>query len=102
MRLSHQRLSFFAAIVAAAALSSGCSMVNKLRAKSQLNDGAQAYRNKNFSEAQEHFQKALELNPEQPNARLFIARSIHAQYKPGVEQPQNIDKAREAIKAYQD
>ncbi|MFN2596024.1 MAG: tetratricopeptide repeat protein [Pyrinomonadaceae bacterium] len=102
MRLSQHRLSFIAAIAAATALSSGCSMVNKLRAKSQLNDGAQAYRNKNFTEAQEHFQKALELNPEQPNARLFIARSIHAQYKPGVEQPQNIDKAREAIKAYQD
>ncbi len=102
MRPSLHRLSFFAALAACAALSPGCGAVNKLRAKSQLNDGAQAYRNKNFAEAQEHFQKALELNPEQPNARLFIARSIHAQYKPGVEQPQNIEKAREAIKAYQD
>jgi tetratricopeptide (TPR) repeat protein len=101
MRLQH-RLSFSAALLVAAALCASCGAVNKLRAKSQLNDGAQAYRNKNYAEAQQHFEKALELNPEQPNARLFIARSIHAQYKPGVEQPQNIEKAREAIKAYQD
>jgi tetratricopeptide (TPR) repeat protein len=83
-------------------LTTGCGFVNNLRAKSQLNDGAQAYRARNYPEAQEHFQKALELNPEQKNARLFIARSIHAQYKPGVEQEANVAKAREAIKAYQD
>jgi tetratricopeptide (TPR) repeat protein len=102
MRLAHHKLSFFAVLLVAAALSSGCGFVNKLRAKSQLNDGAQAYRARNFTEAQDHFQKALELNPDQPNARLFIARSIHAQYKPGVEQEANVQKAREAIKAYQD
>jgi tetratricopeptide (TPR) repeat protein len=83
-------------------LSTGCGFVNNLRAKSQLNDGAQAYRNRQYTEAQQHFQKSLELNPEQKNARLFIARSIHAQYKPGVEQEANVQKAREAIKAYQD
>src|SRR5919199_5929917 len=101
MRLQH-RLSFYAALLAAAALTPGCGVVNKLRAKSQLNDGAQAYRARNYAEAQEHFQKALELNPDQPNARLFVARAIHAQYKPGVDKPDNVQKAREAIKAYQD
>jgi tetratricopeptide (TPR) repeat protein len=102
MRLSQPKLSAFAALLVAAAATSGCGFVNGLRAKSQLNDGAQAYRGHNYSEAQQHFEKALELNPEQNNARLFIARSIHAQYKPGVEQAENVQKARDAIKAYQD
>ncbi|MDT7543583.1 MAG: hypothetical protein QOE33_3487 [Acidobacteriota bacterium] len=102
MRLSQPKLSALAALVAAAALTSGCGFVNGLRAKSQLNDGAQAYHNHNYPEAQQHFEKALELNPDQNNARLFIARSIHAQYKPGVEQEQNVQKAHEAINAYQD
>ncbi|HVG28901.1 MAG TPA: hypothetical protein VM864_04190 [Pyrinomonadaceae bacterium] len=102
MRPSQLRLSAAAFALLAATLSTGCGFVNNLRAKSQLNDGAQAYRARNYGEAQEHFQKALELNPEQKNARLFIARSIHAQYKPGVEQEANVAKAREAIKAYQD
>jgi tetratricopeptide (TPR) repeat protein len=102
MRPSQLRLSAAAFALLAATLSTGCGFVNNLRAKSQLNDGAQAYRARNYGEAQAHFQKALELNPAQKNARLFIARSIHAQYKPGVEQEANVAKAREAIKAYQD
>ena len=102
MRPSQLRVSAAAFALLAASLSTGCGFVNNLRAKSQLNDGAQAYRARNYGEAQEHFQKALELNPAQKNARLFIARSIHAQYKPGVEQEANVAKAREAIKAYQD
>jgi len=32
---------------------------------------------------------------------MFIARTIHAQYRPGVQQPDNIQKAQEAIQAYQ-
>ena len=32
---------------------------------------------------------------------MFIARTIHAQYRPGVQAPENIAKASEAIEAYQ-
>ena len=32
---------------------------------------------------------------------MFIARTIHAQYRPGVQAPENIKKAQEAIEAYQ-
>jgi tetratricopeptide (TPR) repeat protein len=102
MRLSQPKLFAFAAVALAAAATSGCGFVNNLRAKNQLNEGAQAYRARNYSEAQDHFQQALDLDPSQKNARLFIARSIHAQYKPGVEQEANVQKARDAIKAYQD
>jgi len=32
---------------------------------------------------------------------MFIARTIHAQYRPGVQNPENIAKAQKAIEAYQ-
>jgi tetratricopeptide (TPR) repeat protein len=40
------------------------------------------------------------LNPDDKNAPFFIARTIHAQYKPGVDTPDNQAKARAAIDAY--
>lgn len=99
MKLSHTGGTL---LIAALLLSaSGCSVINNIRAKSELNDGARAYGAGHFSEAQDHFQKALEFNPEQKNAPFFIARSIHAQFKPGVDTPDNMAKATGAIEAYQ-
>ncbi|HEV2802141.1 MAG TPA: tetratricopeptide repeat protein [Pyrinomonadaceae bacterium] len=77
-------------------------MVNSIRAKNQLNEGARAYKAGKFAEAQQHFEESLRLNPDQRNAKFFIARSIHAQYRPGVEAPQNVEKARQAIRAYEE
>jgi tetratricopeptide (TPR) repeat protein len=74
---------------------------NRTRAENELKEGARAYRARNFADAQEHFQAALELDPTQKNAAFFLARSIHAQYRSGVETPENIAKAREAIAAYE-
>ena len=34
-------------------------------------------------------------------APIFIARIIHQQYKPGVDSPENVQRARDAIAAYQ-
>lgn len=102
MKLSHVKGPTLALVIFAAATTSGCGFVNGIRAKNQLNEGARAYRDRRYPEAQQHFEKALELNPDQPNARLFVARAIHAQYKQGVENEANIQKARDAIKAYQD
>lgn len=87
-------------LVACATLVSGCSVVNRIRAKNEINEGARAYRERKYAEAQQHFERALELDPNQKNAQFFAARAIHAQYKPGVETPENIAKAKEAIEAY--
>ena len=89
-------------ILLAASSSAGCGMVNSIRAKNQLNEGARAYKAGRFAEAQQHFEESLRLNPEQRNAKFFIARSIHAQYKAGVEAPENVEKARRAIRAYEE
>jgi len=73
---------------------------NKIQAKQELNEAARAYRDGNFAEAQAHSEKALQLDPENKAAPMFIARTIHAQYKPGDFTPDNVAKAQGAIIAY--
>ncbi|HVS80618.1 MAG TPA: hypothetical protein VHE60_02685 [Pyrinomonadaceae bacterium] len=80
--------------------SAGCTLVNKLRAKSELNDSAQSYKEGHIEEAEQHAKRALYLDPDNPTAQIFIARIIHQQYKQGVDTPENIAKAKEAIEAY--
>jgi hypothetical protein len=79
----------------------GCGIINRIRAKNELNEGAAAYKARKFSEAQWHFERALQFDPSQKSAPFFIARSIHAQYKPGIETEENLKKAKDAINAYQ-
>ena len=82
-------------------MATGCGVVNSIRAKNELNEGARSYRAGRFAEAQQPFQAALEYDPESKNAPFFVARSIHAQFRPGVESQENVAKANEAIAAYQ-
>ena len=100
MKLS--RISTAALLLALVATSGGCVLVNRVRAKNALNEGARAYRDGRFQDAEERFRKAYELDPTQKNAPLFIARAIQQQYKPGVNTPENIEIGNRAIAAYQD
>ena len=83
------------------ASSSGCGVVNRIRSKNQLNEAARAYREGRFVEAEQHSREAAQLDPDNKTAPMFIARTIHAQYRPGVQTPENIAKAQQAIEAYQ-
>ena len=83
------------------ATSSGCGVINRIRSKNQLNEAASSYREGNFPEAEPHSREAAALDPENKTAPMFIARTIHAQYRPGVTSPENIAKAQQAIEAYQ-
>ncbi len=98
MKLSQPRIAIALAVVVATA--SGCGVVNRIRAKNELNEAARSYREGQFVIAEQHSRKALELDPDSKAAPLFIARTIHAQYRPGVAAADNIAKAREAIEAY--
>lgn len=69
--------------------------------KRELNAAARAYADGKFEEAQAHSEKALLLDPQNRAAPMFVARTIHAQYKPGDFTPENVEKARQAIAAYQ-
>ena len=99
MKLSQARLGLLA-LVALVATTSGCGYINSLRAKNELNKVAQNYKEKKFAEAEVHAKRAMELDPSNENAPIFIARTIHAQYRKGVDTPENVAKANEAIEAY--
>src|SRR5687767_15509916 len=102
MKPSRSRTTLLSLVLLSVTTSAGCGMVSSIRAKNQLNEGARAYKAGRFAEAQQHFEESLRLNPEQKNAKFFVARSIHAQYRPGVEAPENVEKARRAIAAYEE
>ena len=70
------------------------------QAKHELNEAARLFRDGRFAEAQVHSEKALLLDPQNDTAPYFVARTIHAQYKPGVVTSENVAKARQAILAY--
>jgi hypothetical protein len=101
MRFSWSRIGASAILALFVAAGAGCSLVNKIRAKNELNETAKAYKEGHFDIAEQHAKRALALDPENKTARIFIARVIHQQYKPGVDNPDNIQRARDAIAAYQ-
>jgi hypothetical protein len=75
--------------------------VAEAQAKGELIEAARLYRERKFAEAQAHSEAALLLDPQNKTAPYFVARTIHAQYKPGDVTPENAAKARQAIVAYQ-
>lgn len=100
MKLSQTRVAIVSLGLLVAS-SSGCSLVNKIRAKNELNETARSYKEGRFEEAEQHARRAMALDPNNKTAPIFVARTIHSQYKSGVDTPENIAKAREAIAAYQ-
>jgi tetratricopeptide (TPR) repeat protein len=98
MKLSQAGIGLL--ILAALVTTTGCGVINRIRAKNEINEASRAYKAGKFAEAEQHSKRALELNPDDKNAPIFVARTIHAQYKPGVETPENQAKARAAIEAY--
>jgi len=87
-----------AAVALAIFSSVGC---NKLRARDQLNKGVEAYKNTHYEEAINHFQQAVELDPKLLNARLYLATAYVGQYIPGVDSPDNVRTAEQAIDQFQ-
>jgi tetratricopeptide (TPR) repeat protein len=100
MRLSQSRICASAILVLLVSVGSGCNLIAKVRAKNELNEAAKAYKEGHFDQAEQHAKRALALDPSNKSAPIFIARIIHQQYKPGVDSPENVQRAREAIEAY--
>lgn len=67
----------------------------------QVNEGARFYKEQKFLEAEEHFRRALELEPTNQNVRVFLARDLHQQYLTNRHTPENIKKGEEAVELYQ-
>ncbi len=100
MKLS--RIHIVALLAVVVFSSGGCVLINRVRAKNALNEGARAYRDGRFKDAEDKFREAYSLDESQKNAPLFIARAVQQQYKPGVGTPENIAIGERAVQAYQD
>ena len=94
----HARLITLAAVVLALFSSLGC---DKLRARDQLNKGVESYKNNHYEQAIDHFQYAVRLDPGLINARMYLATAFVSQYIPGVDSPDNLRTAQQAIDEYQ-
>ncbi len=74
---------------------------DRARAAEEMKQGAAAFRERKYDEAQRHYRTAFRLDPSHTTALVLLARSIRAQYKPGVKDPRNLAKAKEAIATYE-
>jgi tetratricopeptide (TPR) repeat protein len=67
----------------------------------ELNLGVRAYKQARFEEAVQHFEKSIELAPDNNIAHLYLATTYAQQYIPGAETPENIRFADQALEHYQ-
>ena len=89
-------------ILSLALASVALAQTNAEAANAELTEGARLYRDGDFAAAEQHFRRALGLDPTQKNAPLFIARAIQQQYKPGDAAPENVATGERAVAAYRD
>jgi len=89
------------AVALAAVASISLDLYAQSTAGTELNLGVEAYKQAKYEEAIKHFQKAVSLDPDLQNARLYLATAYMAQYIPGVDTPNNTALAEEAIEQYQ-
>ncbi len=85
----------------ALAQDAGSSVSDRARAAEEMKQGAAAFRERKYDDAQRHYRTAFRLDPSHQTALVLLARSIRAQYKPGVKEPRNLAKAKEAIATYE-
>src|SRR5579859_8068080 len=75
---------------------------NQLRSRYEMNQGIQAYKNKQFIQAVEHFTNAVNLDPKNVNGKLYRATAWMIQYVPGAQSKQNEDYASKARAGFND
>jgi tetratricopeptide (TPR) repeat protein len=92
------KLLTLAAVALALFSSVGC---DKLRARDQLNKGVKAYKDNHYEQAINNFQEAVRLDPALINARMYLATAYVSQYIPGIDSPENLRTAQQAIDEYQ-
>lgn len=91
------RILVLAATASLLLVSSGCE---KLRARDNLNQGVNAFKNAKFADAVSHFKTAVELDPSLSSARLYLATAYRSMYIPGAESDENRDYAKRAMEEF--
>jgi len=93
------RIPVTAALLALMLISvTGC---NRLKARDQLTKGVQAFKNARYEEAVNHFQNAIELDPNYDQAKLYLATAYSYQVVPNLDTPENLALAQKALDGFQ-
>ena len=100
MRFS--RVSILVLISLTVLIGTNCSYYNRVLARKHLVDGADAYKERKFQQAEELFRLAAASDPENKTtesktARLFLARTLHSEY---IGNRQKQELAEDAIAEY--
>src|SRR5271166_617284 len=74
----------------------GTTGCDKLKSRDDINKGIAAFKNAKYGDAVELFKQAAALDPENPNARLYLATSYMSQWIPGAGSPENLQFAQMA------
>ena len=68
----------------------------------ELNQGVRASKNGHLDEAILHFQEAMKLAPDQPGFKIYLGNALAQKVAPGVDTPENLKIAQQAINLYQE
>jgi tetratricopeptide (TPR) repeat protein len=105
MKSNVRRIATLAALTAAVGLQ-GCGLVNKLRAKNELNEGVRTFNQGKYDNAQTMFEQALAYDPTNVNAKFFYAMALNARFEKSlnsqeVDKSGSIDFGKKTIDAFQ-
>ena len=93
-----RKLTIVLAAVALALAATGC---NKLKSRSQVNEGVAAFKGGQYPQAVECFKRAVDLDPTFIAARVYLATAYYQQYIPGAVSPENTQMADAAYEQFQ-
>jgi tetratricopeptide (TPR) repeat protein len=91
------RLGILVLIILTLLASTGC--VGRIFARKDIVDGAKAYKDRKFEEAEKLFREAIKWDPSQKTAKVFLARTLHSRFANDRKQTA---LAEEAIAAYKE
>ena len=75
----------------------GCA---RLRSGDQLNKGVAAFKNAKYEDATTYFQNAVNIDPENENAKLYLATTYSSQVVPNLNTPDNEKLAQNAMNGF--
>lgn len=93
----NSRLSALAALLVLLLPVAGC---NRLKSRDQLNKGIAAFKNGNYEQAINHFQTSVDLDPDYPAGKLYLATAYAYQVVPNDTTPANLKLANKAIDGF--
>jgi tetratricopeptide (TPR) repeat protein len=78
--------------------STGCDF---LKSRDQLTKGVAAFKNSQYEQATRFFQNAVQLDPNNPTAKLYLATTYASQVVPNLMTQENLSMAQKAIDSFQ-